>query len=143
MPPSLMSYNSKHSKILSSEREEKKENDEDDGYESSGWRWWCDGDYMIVMTILSGFENLRNQFLYFMGRIRTLWRKGIILEQIFSFFSSSKFIYDKIQLQVLSDRSQLYPLFLCILYTCQKGLGIKTWIGIRGSVAGLTSKIQS
>lgn len=123
MPPSLMSYNSKHSKILSSEREEKKENDEDDGYASSGWRWWCDGDYMIVMTILSGFENLRNQFLYFMGRIRTLWRKGIILEQIFSFFSSSKFIYDKIQLQVLSDRSQLYPLFFVHTVHLSKGLG--------------------
>ena len=123
MPPSLMSYNSKHSKILSSEREEKKENDEDDGYASSGWRWWCDGDYMIVMTILSGFENLRNQFLYFMGRIRTLWRKGIILEQIFSFFSSSKFIYDKIQLQVLSDRSQLYPLFFVNTLNLSKGLG--------------------
>lgn len=123
MPPSLMSYNSKHSKILSSEREEKKENDEDDAYESSGWRWWCDGDYMIVMTVLSGFENLRNRFLYFMGRIRTLWRKGIILEQIFSFFSSSKFIYDKIQLQVLSDRSQLYLLFFVHTVHLSKGLG--------------------
>ena len=52
-------------------RRGKKENDEDEGCESNGWRWQRDGDYMIVMTILSGFEKLRNQFLYIMGRIRT------------------------------------------------------------------------
>jgi len=72
----MMSYNSKHSKTFSNEREGKKENDEDDGCESSGWRWQRDGDYMIVMTILSGFEDLRNQFLYIMGRIRTFWGKA-------------------------------------------------------------------
>lgn len=71
MPPSMMSYNSKHSKIFSNEREGRKENDRDDGCESNGWKWQHDGDYMKVMTILSGFENLRNQFLYITGRIRT------------------------------------------------------------------------
>ena len=44
--------------------------------ESSGWRWQRDGDHMIVMMILSGFENLRNQFLYIMGTIRTFWEKA-------------------------------------------------------------------
>lgn len=58
-----------------------------------------DGDYMIVMTILSGFENLRNQFFILWVELGP-FRKIIILEQIFSFFSRSKFIHDKIQPQV-------------------------------------------
>lgn len=42
------------------------------GHENHGWRWWCDGDYMIVMTvILLIFEDLRNQFLCMMAE---LWK---------------------------------------------------------------------
>lgn len=45
MPPSMMSYNSKHSKTFSNEREGKKENDEDNGCEAVDG-----GGSMMVIT---------------------------------------------------------------------------------------------
>lgn len=47
----------------------KKENDKDDGCESNGWRW-RDGDYDSDDNTF-WFEDLRNQFLYIMGRTGT------------------------------------------------------------------------
>lgn len=68
-----------------------KENGGDD-YENSGWKWWCDGDCVIVrLAVCLTFANLRNHFLYVMVELgnfaesHTFWDKFSVSFQVVIF----------------------------------------------------------
>lgn len=121
-------------RLFSDEKDGEKENGRDNGHENSKWRWWCDGGYLIVMTIIARIlENLRNQFLCIMVELGNFAERYNSATD-FQFPFKQKFLI-KLNPKFYLIEISFTLFFWWIMYTCRKGLGVKIWIGLRSVTA--------